>query len=203
MVYFCGANQEKYQISPTLFKTLMGSGTVVCGKTSDWEAAQELANRFVPAQPHRVKRYEPIYRVDDTIRGYRQVDMSLDEQTQKAAAMFKNLGKFQFLVKEDGNPVLWLLDTTELDRGMYPDAERVKDLKIKLSERWGVPIDDCLRAINHRQQKITGEGGGQVKPKQQVNSDALSDTLSQDKDEDSTQPDQRRGPVKPGDEYLG
>jgi hypothetical protein len=204
MVYFMGANQEQYQISPALYKTLMGAGIVVCGKTSDWEAAKEMANRFIPAQPNRVKRYEPIYRVDDTIRGYRQVDMSLDEQTQKTAAMFMNLGKFQFLVKEYGNPQLWLLDTTKLDPGIYPDAERVKDLKIMLSERWGTPIDDILRAIKHRHQQIAGEGKGRIKPTQlQVKTAALRDTLNQRKDDDSTQPDQRRVPVKPGGEYLG
>jgi hypothetical protein len=142
--------------------------------------------------------------VDDTIRGYRQVDMSLDEQTQKTAAMFMNLGKFQFLVKEYGNPQLWLLDTTKLDPGIYPDAERVKDLKIMLSERWGTPIDDILRAIKHRHQQIAGEGKGRIKPTQlQVKTAALRDTLNQRKDDDSTQPDQRRVPVKPGGEYLG
>ena len=102
MVHTTIANQEMFQISPRLFKTLMGCGTVVCGLTSDWDAALYLAREFMPAQPHRVKRYEPLYRSDDTVRDYRQVDMSLDEQTQKNAAMFKELGKFRFLVKEVG-----------------------------------------------------------------------------------------------------
>jgi hypothetical protein len=152
MVYVTIANQEMFQISPRLFKTLMGCGSVVCGLTSDWDAAVYLAREFMPAQPHRVKRYEPIYRPDDTVRDYRQVDMSLEEQTQRAAALFKNLGKFQFLVKEVGNPRLWLLDITDLDPGVYPDEQRVAELRRMLSSRCGVPVEDILDEIENRQE---------------------------------------------------
>jgi hypothetical protein len=145
------ANQEMFQISPRLFKTLMGCGTVVCGLTSDWEAAVYLAREFMPAQLHRVKRYEPIYRPDDTVLDYRQVDMSLEEQTQQNATLFKNLGKFRFLVKEVSNPQMWLLDISDLDPGLYPDEQRVAELRGMLSSRCGVPIEKVLAEIEARQ----------------------------------------------------
>ena len=155
MVHFCAANQEMHQISPALFKTLMGAGIVACGKTSDWDAAEYMANHFFPPQPGRPKRYEANYRPDDTIRDYRSVDMSMDEQVKKAADLFMSrVGKFQFLVKEYGHPVPYVLDISEYEPGIYPDAERVKDLKMMLSEWWGTSVQDLLQEIDHRHQQI-------------------------------------------------
>lgn len=177
-IFFVGAMQEQYQVSPALFKTLMGSGIVVCGLTSDWQAALTMAEAFLPAQPGRVKRYEPIYRPDDTIRAYRQVDMTLEEQQYKTAALFMRLKKFQFLVKEYGQPQVWLLDTTDLDVGLYPDPERVKDLKVMLNERWAIPIPDILANLERRHAAILS--GDVTLPEPQVKSGLRSATLEAD-----------------------
>ncbi|MCB0168720.1 MAG: hypothetical protein KDI79_31120 [Anaerolineae bacterium] len=174
MIWPTFANQEKFQISERLFKTLMGCGTLMCGLTSDWEAAVYMASELMPAQPHRVKRYEPVYDADQSVRWYRPIDMTLAEQTQLTAAMFKNLGKFQFLVKEIGPSPVWLLDTTQVDPGLYPDPETLKALKIKLSEHWGVPISDILAEIEQRRLTLQG-----------LKSDSKRDTLKgQPKDKD-------------------
>jgi hypothetical protein len=211
MVHFCVANQELHQISPALFKTLMGAGIVVCGKTSDWAAADYLANHFMPPQPGRPKRYEANYRPDDTIRDYRQVDMSLDEQVKKAADLFMNgLGKFQFLVKEYGRPAPYLLDISEYEPGIYPDAERVRDLKMMLSEHWGTPTRDLLREINQRQQQIIGSGTIEIKTKPQIQRQSQAENEARQTHLEPASPQtrkqnreiSRKTPVKESKQYV-
>jgi hypothetical protein len=151
MIWPTLANQESFQVSPKMFKTLMGCGTIICGLTSDWESAVYLAQEFMPPQPHRIKRYDPIYEADGAVKHYRQIDMNLDEQLQQSAALFKNLPKFHFLVKEVGQPKLWPLDITTLDPGTYPDGARLAEAKAMLNERCGRPIPDILAEIDARQ----------------------------------------------------
>jgi hypothetical protein len=217
MVHFCAANQEMHQISPALFKTLMGAGIIACGKTSDWAAAEYMVTHFMPPQPGRPKRYEAIYRPDDTIRDYRQVDMSLDEQLKKAAELFMSrLGTFQFLVKEYGRPAPYLLDIAGYEPGIYPDAERVRDLKIMLSERWGTPIQELLREIDCRQQLINGADGQGATPPG-VKQPAAKDDIIEQSNGQAALPDQPtaatasapagqdndQSPIRPGSKFVG
>ena len=173
MIWLTLANQESFQVSPKMFKTLMGCGTIVCGLTSDWESAVYLAQEFMPSQPHRIKRYDPIYEADGTVKHYRQIDMSLDEQLQQNAILFKTLPKFHFLVKEVGNPKLWPLDITTLDPGIYPDGGWLAEVKAMLNERCGVPIPDVLVEIDARQAALRAG----ALPEPQMKSGAQSDTL--------------------------
>ena len=93
------AHQEVWQVSERMLKTLMGCGTRILGRTSDMEAARTLARELVPADPHRVKRYDPVFNGEGEIIAQRPVEYSLDEQHYMAALLYRNLGKFRFVVQ--------------------------------------------------------------------------------------------------------
>lgn len=188
MIYITIANQEMFQISPQLFNSLKGCGTVVCGRTSDWGAATTLAQEFMPPQPHRVKRHEPIYQVDGTVRNYRQVDMSLEEQLSKAALLYKNLDKFKFLVKEVNKPAVWELDMSGVDPGAYPDKHRITEFRELLNCKCSTPIEAILAEIEARQ---AGLNEADKKPTKQarMKSGVQSAILGEDEQPTSGQPD--------------
>ena len=149
------AHQEVFQVSERMLKTLMGCGTRILGRTSDMEAARTLARELVPADPHRVKRYDPVYGGEEKIIDYRPVEYSLDEQHYMAAQLYRKLGKFRFVVQtlsgEGGyDTPLRPLSIERLEPGIYPDDERVAKIRTLLHRRSAFPVESLLEEIDRR-----------------------------------------------------
>jgi hypothetical protein len=174
------AAQEHYQLSERLFKTLMGSGTVMVGRTSDMEAAVKIAKELMDDDPQRrVKRYDPVYNSQGEVVAERRVDLSLEEKYLQDAKLFKNQGKLHFLVKQYGDDRLRPYPLYQLDPGIFPDEDRVDQLRMVLSRRCGVPIEQVLAEIETRQNDLLLPT--QVKPeKRRSKSTARYDTLEDD-----------------------
>jgi hypothetical protein len=183
----------------------MGSGTILCGRTSDLEAGTRLAKELLPAQvDHLVKRHEPIYNGAGEVIAQRRVDLSQQEKwLLDAQTLFKNQPKLHFLVKQVGDEQLRPLSLVELDPGVYPDEQRVAELRELLSKKCGTPIEQILTEIKERQAVIHNQQvlPTQKQPKQQHQKQmqpiVQSVTLANSEDE-------RNIPVTPpGDDFTG
>jgi hypothetical protein len=149
------ATQEAFQLSERLFKTLMGSGTVMVGRTSDMEAAVKIAKELMDDDPERrVKRYDPVYNSQGEQVARRRVDLSLEEKYLQDAKLFKNQPKLHFLVRQYGDGRLRPYPLYELDPGVFPDEGRVAELRGLLCRRCGVPIEQLLSEIEARQSDL-------------------------------------------------
>jgi hypothetical protein len=149
------ATQEAFQLSERLFKTLMGSGTVMVGRTSDMEAAVKIAKELMDDDPERrVKRYDPVYNSQGEQVARRRVDLSLEEKYLQDAKLFKNQPKLHFLVRQYGDGRLRPYPLYELDPGVFPDEGRVAELRELLCRRCGVPIEQLLSEIEARQSDL-------------------------------------------------
>lgn len=163
------SHQEVWQVSERLFKTLMGCGTRIMGRTSDATAAIALARELMPADPRRVKRYEPIYDGERQIIDYRPTEYSLDEQHYLASQLYKDLSTFRFLVKavsgEGGHDTpLRPLNLTGLEPGVWPDDEKVAKIRQLLHRRTAVPVATILKEIRDRRGRWLGEAGEMNEP---------------------------------------
>jgi len=159
------ATQESFQLSERLFKTLMGSGTVLVGRTSDMEAAVKIAKELMEDDPERrVKRYDPVYNSQGEVVARRRVDLSLEEKYLQDARLFKNQPKLHFLVKQYGDGRLRPYPLYELDPGVFPDEGRVAELRALLCSRCGVPIQDVLSEIEARQGELLSAANKDKKP---------------------------------------
>ena len=143
------AHQEVWQVSERMLKTLMGCGTRILGRTSDAEAALMLARELVPTDPHRAKRYDPVYNGAGEIIDWRPVEYSLAEQHSMASQLYTGLGKFRFLVKtlsgEGGfDTPLRPLSIENLEPGVYPDDEKVARIRRLLHQRDAIPVASLL-----------------------------------------------------------
>jgi hypothetical protein len=152
------SHQEVWQVSERLLKTLMGCGTLVIGRTSDFESAMILARDLIAADPHRVKRYDPVYGKDGQVIDRRPVEYSLDEQQYLASLLYKRLGKFRFVTKSvDGeggaDTPLRQMGISQLDEGIWPDDERLKQVRNLLRQKSGTKVETLLAEINQRQQQ--------------------------------------------------
>lgn len=197
------ATQESWQLlrnSEVMYKSLMGSGTILVGNTSDLESGERLARDLQPARvANLVKRHEPIYNSQGEVIAYRQVDLSQpDKLLLDAQVLFMQQPKLHFLVKQVGDPQLRPLRLyEELDPGIYPDDKRVAELRELLNRKCGIPIKKILAEIEQRQQQVLGSDSGEYnQPKQQhpklMQPIAQSDTLISD-DEHSDLPDPHTG----------
>jgi hypothetical protein len=168
-IWVTASHQEVWQVSPRMLKTLMGCGTRILGRTSDMEAALTLAQALIPADPHRVKRYEPIYGADAEVIDQRPVTYSLDEQHYLAASLYKNLGKFRFVVKsltEEGGSDTNLrpLSLANVEPGVWPDEERVAKARAALRKKSGTPVDQLVSAIEARRARLLAVGSEETGP---------------------------------------
>lgn len=159
MVWPTMATQELFQLlrhSDWMFKSLMGSGTILCGRSSDLEGSLKLAEELVGSDRSYVKRYEPIYGADGSIIAERRVDLSHQEKILlDAYYLFKNQPKLHFLVKQIGDERLHSLSLeAELDPGIYPDDNQVTEFQDLLNQKCGVPIDTILTEIEDRQARL-------------------------------------------------
>jgi hypothetical protein len=172
--------QELYQLSERLYKTLMGSGTVMVGRTSDMEAAVKISKELMGDDPQRrVKRYDPVYNSKGDVVAERRVDLSLEEKYLQDARLFKNQGRLHFLVKQYGHEQLRPYPLYQLDPGIFPDEQRVAQLRMMLSRRCGAPIEQVLAEIETRQNDLLLPTQGKPK-KRRSKSSARCDTLEDD-----------------------
>ncbi len=172
------SHQEMWQVSERLFKTLMGCGTRIIGRTSDSTAALTLSRELIPADPRRVKRYEPLYDREQQVFDYRPVEYNLDEQHYVAAQLYKNLSTFQFLVRtmsgEGGHDTpLRPLDLTGIEPGVWPDEARVAKIRQLLHQRTAVPVAQILGEIRERRARWLGEAD-------EMNQSSSSDIVQDD-----------------------
>jgi hypothetical protein len=148
------------------FKSLMGSGVILCGRTSDLEAGTRLASELVPAAGSYVKRYEPVIGSDGQEIAQRRIDLSLQEKLLlDAQELFKNKPTLKFLVNEYGDDQLRPLPLAEqLDPGIFPDEHRIAEFRAQLSERTGgIPIETILAQIRQRQERLMNGDVGPAK----------------------------------------
>jgi hypothetical protein len=182
------AAQEHYQLSERLFKTLMGSGTVMVGRTSDMEAAVKIAKALMDDDPERrVKRYDPVYNSQGEVVAERRVDLSLEEKYLQDAKLFKNQGTLHSLVKQYGDDRLHPYPLYELDPGIYPDEQRVAELQEMESRGCGALIGRVLAEIEARQNTLLLPT--QAKPKKRPGKSAAQCDTLEDDGQDGQPPD--------------
>lgn len=156
------SHQEVWQVSERMLKTLMGCGTRILGRTSDFESAMILARELITADPHRVKRYDPVYGKDGEVIDQRPVVYSLDEQHYVASLLYKNLGKFRFVtqsVDDEGgsNTQLRPLSIANLDAGAWPNDERLQQVRRLLRQKSGRKVETVLEDIKKQQQSLISD----------------------------------------------
>jgi hypothetical protein len=146
-----------------MFKSLMGSGTILCGRSSDLEGSLKLAEELAGSARIHVKRYEPVYSADKAVIDQRRIDLSHQEKVLlDAYYLFKNQPKLHFLVKQVGDEHLHPLSlNTQLDPGIYPDDKRVTEFQDLLNQKCGIPINTILLEIEARQ-TLLGPAPSQV-----------------------------------------
>lgn len=154
-VWVTVAHQEMWQVSPRLLKTLLGCGTRILGRTSDLESATLLAHELIPADPHRAKRLENIYGAEGKVIDERPIYYTVDEQHYLASLLYKNLGRFRFLITTmDGeggqDTALRPLSMEQLEPGIWPDEERVAQVRALLRRKSGVSVATLLKTIEAR-----------------------------------------------------
>ena len=163
-VWLTPAHQEQFQIGEKSHKTLMTMGTQILGVTSDFESAMTMAQQFFGIDPHRVKRYVPVWmappmwwppEVIDEI----PVEYTVEEQDRMAANRFRHLGLFHFLVKPakregDFTGELIPMSAANIDRGIWNNEALVADLRQRLTKRDGIPTETLLAEIEQRQARF-------------------------------------------------
>ena len=161
-VYLTIAHQNLAQLgSERIQKALMTMGTQMIGRQTDPDSATLLANYFYRYWPYSVKRHEPIWMSGPSgpfIVDHRPVDFTLEEQLLLDSYRFRDLAKFQFLVRAPlregdlpGPPRR--VSIARLDRGIYPNHELVSQARELLTERQGRPVKEVLAEIAGRQKR--------------------------------------------------
>jgi hypothetical protein len=141
-------------------------GTVVFGQTSDHEAAEELARRYYPYDPYKVKKSRTIYAsASRSMRGYREsvpvavgdqtTEFTRNEQNYINSRPFLELAPLHFLIgqsRREGELPRELreIDLEELDPGQFPERSVTDPLREALMCRDGVQESQALREIAAR-----------------------------------------------------
>lgn len=162
------AGQELFQLPEQLRQTVLSTGAVIFGQTSDYQAAEELARRYYTYNPYRVKKAEPIqgvvepagtrYRGSPTVYGtiaIRTTEFTRDEQNYLHSRNFLQLPAFHFLLgqspREGQLPThLQPITTGRLDAGQFPDKKKVDRIRSELMRRDGVSEQAILAEIQTR-----------------------------------------------------
>lgn len=180
-VWLTLAHQELYQIPDRIKKTLMSMGTQIIGQTSDRETADLLAKMYLDYDPFWVKKEIPRWAVMtdqwiDTMIDSRHMEhfvsrsnqhiqvvdyvteeFTLEEQREMAAAEFRKLRKFHFLLahsRHEGTLARYLTKVNiqrQVDAVPFPNKERVNMDRDWLIERSGTPIATIHEDIRQRQ----------------------------------------------------
>jgi hypothetical protein len=163
-VWLTVAHQEAWQVDEKSRQTLMSMGTQILGATTDFESALTLARDLLRVDPHRVKRWEYVWMSGFFSRPFvvdaNPVEYTVQEQEYMHAYRFMNLGPFEFLVRPalaegDFRGHLRRLSIADLDRGRWINDGLVRELRRRLRERDGRPIDRVLAEVEERPRLLT------------------------------------------------
>lgn len=162
MVWLTLAHQELFQIEARIQPTLMSLGTQILGVTSDRNAALTMAKQLFPIDPHRVKRYDPIYsnsRGFSTVIDERPVTFTPEEQHYIASNILTSKRLFEFLVRPaaaegDISQALYHVNIKAVDPNQWVQEEPVAQLRDRLRDHVGVPVSDILAEIAKRRDAI-------------------------------------------------
>ncbi len=167
-------NQEMNQLSPDLQDTLFTLGTQIYGVTSDYIAAQRIAQRFAPYVPKKLKDREEQWATatidngpfgrrerEDYVRSHRNVYLTIQEQLELNSRRILELPRSTFLVgvstAEGSLPTsLQHISIANLDRDpvtgqpQYPDEQRIAEAQDRLMRRDGRPIQQIRDEIARR-----------------------------------------------------
>jgi hypothetical protein len=151
-------HQELNQISPRVAQTFMRMGTQIYGSTSDPDAALQVARRFYPYRPHRVKDTNAVY--GSSMGSHYEIDerrsyYSIQEQQELNSRTIMEQETFCFLIgisARDGMLATDLRPFTirHIDQDIYTDRVRVAEAKRRLMARDGQPIARVLAEIDAR-----------------------------------------------------
>ena len=175
-VYLTIAHQNLPQLgSERIQKALMAMGTQMIGVQTDPQSAQLLASYFLRYRPYWTKRLDPIWMSDKLgpfVVDHRPVDFTPEEQSMLNSYDFRDLGRFEFLVRApqqegDLRAPLRRISIARFDRDVYPIQELVVQARELLMKRQGRPVADVLAEIAARQKHpnagplpTVSEGGG-------------------------------------------
>jgi hypothetical protein len=191
MVWLTIAHQELYQFDERVQKTLMTMGTHIFGSTSDIEAAITVARQLYSYDPHKVKRYEPLYMQSPfgpEIIHERPVEFTIDEQFLMKGEELRTQRAFHFLVRPapgEGNTTGRVVPMTieNFDRNSWVDDALVAQARTLLRARIGVPKVELLSSIEARLHNPTGIG---ISTMNQYGQAPHRFPVSEDDDEETT-----------------
>lgn len=157
-VWLTLCHQELYQVPEDIQKHLMTMGTQVLGKTTEYETALYLAERFYPYDPLRIKKTEPIYMSSmgvERVIDERTVEFTIQEQQQLNSQIFLRLPPFHFLLaasKREGavGTRLQHVSIERFDRGLFPDHTIISQARDILTKRVGRHIDELTAEVDAR-----------------------------------------------------
>ncbi len=157
-IWLTVAHQELYQLPDGLQRTLLGLGNQMQGTTTDPDAALRLARQFCDFNPYQLKKVETVYGSMDGLPiaiDERTIEFTLDEQEYMYGKQFRQLGRFQFLVKiasGEGDPrgTLQWFSLPAPAPHTYPSDRQLEDVRRELMQRHGRPIKEVLAEIEAR-----------------------------------------------------
>ncbi|WP_040668474.1 hypothetical protein [Nitrolancea hollandica] len=145
--------QELHQFQdPKIQHTLLSCGNLILGSTTNKETALLFARRFFRPDLYKIKEQLPVYgsdRGDYFELDRRNVYFTPDEQDELNSRKFLDLPTFQFYLgvsPREGTPPTSLqrFSIEALDRGIYPDPERIEAIQHGLMRRDGVRHSEVL-----------------------------------------------------------
>lgn len=170
-VWLTIAGQELFQLPERIKQTVLAMGNVLFGQTSHPATAEELAKRYYPYDPTRVKKTEPIRGVASpgisggrfgrsipptygTV-GIRTTEYTIAEQNTLDSRVFLELAPLHFLfgqsTREGELPItLRPMTIQRLDQGQYADTKKTARLRSQLMRRDGMPEQTMLADIANR-----------------------------------------------------
>jgi hypothetical protein len=164
-IWFTLATQELFQLPPQIADTVLSAGTVIFGQASKPEDAEKIARRFVPYDPHKVKKSRTIYAsASRSMRGYREsfpvavedqtTEYTIAEQINQNAQVLLELKKGHFLIgqsrREGELPArLQPFTSSNLDTGKPPRA-LMDCFRRQLMQRDGISEQKLLAEIRSR-----------------------------------------------------
>ncbi len=174
-VWLTLAGQELFQLPEQLRQTVLSTGTVLFGQTSDYQTAEELARRYYTYDPYKVKKYEAVHGVVEPVGSrylsspavhgivdWRTTEFSPWEQNYLHSRHFLTLPAFHFLLgrsRREGQLPTHLepISTAKLDPGQFPDTRHVECLRSQLMVRDGVVEQVVLAQIRRRLPRLPGQ----------------------------------------------
>jgi hypothetical protein len=160
------AVQELFQLPEQIRQTLLSVGTVIFGRTSDHEAAEDIARRYFRYDPYwKKKEGDRFGREWKTSRAHgeaslsdmsdRSTEFTKGEQNYFHSRKLLKLKKYHFFIgqsQHEGELPTSLQPFTidRLDEGQYPERSRTDKLRSELMRRDGIFEETVLTEVAAR-----------------------------------------------------